>query len=69
MTPDAALLVRACKALERIASALELATTVPPESTTCLHPPDQRIDFGMTNGVDDWQCRACGYRTTAEVKL
>lgn len=64
-SPKDVLFARACVALERIAAALELATAVPsePESTACLHPADQRIDFGVTNGVEDWQCRACGFRT------
>lgn len=57
--------------LRRIADALEvLATAVtappepePPPDPTCPHPPDQRVDFGLTNGQPDWQCRVCGFRT------
>ena len=37
-----------------------------PESTECPHPEDQRIDFGMTNGLPDWQCRLCNFRTVTE---
>ena len=37
-----------------------------PASTDCPHPEDQRIDFGMTNGRPDWQCRLCDFRTATE---
>lgn len=59
------------KQLERIATALEtiVAAMQEPKPTpeaeppTCPHPPEQRSDFGLTNGKPDWECRACGYRT------
>ena len=54
--------------LDRIATTLEtLALLLAPEpeplSTPCLHPEEQRRDFGMTHGKPDWLCEACGYRT------
>jgi hypothetical protein len=55
--------------LHRIANALERLTT-PPDQTapstpaSCPHPPDHRIDLGLTNGQPDWQCRICRYRPT-----
>lgn len=58
--------------LERIATALEDAMTppvAPPAPVECEHPAEARIDFGITDGVEDWQCRLCGYRTTAEPKV
>lgn len=60
---------RQAAALERIADALATLTIPPsePSGQECPHPIEQRIDFGVTGGVEDWQCRACGYRTTAEV--
>lgn len=54
--------------LAGIRKALELAVTVPPQPPAapgCLHPMEQRIDFGVTDGVEDWQCKSCGYRTVA----
>lgn len=65
--------LRGCrKALERIADALEGATAPiaqdAPAPVGCLHPAESRIDFGVTDGVEDWQCKGCGYRTTAQVE-
>lgn len=56
-------------ALERIAVALERVTAPceePPAVVGCLHPLEQRQDFGVTNGVDDWRCSACGFRSVQE---
>lgn len=55
--------------LDRIAGALEKAVALPPAepaAPACLHPLDRRVDFGQTNGVDDWQCGVCGYRTVEQ---
>jgi hypothetical protein len=64
---DFAIVERAVKALERIADVLERAIEPPPapadEPGGCEHPAEARIDFGITNGEPDWQCRACGFRT------
>lgn len=63
------LIVRGVVALERIANALEalLPAPIAADDTTaddaCQHPMATRIDFGVTNGVEDWQCGQCGYRT------
>ena len=62
-------------ALRRIASALEALIPEPEPETTpettqepepCQHPKESRLDFGTTNGLPDWQCRACGYRTPTD---
>jgi hypothetical protein len=52
-------------ALERIANVLEAQTAPPPatDPEECAHPLDARMDFGVTNGVPDWQCKACGYHS------
>lgn len=53
----------------RVALEGAVAMTDPPETAAapagCQHPVEQRIDFGETDGVADWQCgvRTCGYRT------
>lgn len=56
---------RIATALERIVVLLEgggePAAAVEP--IECLHPIEQRTDFGTTDGEDDWQCNVCGYRT------
>lgn len=65
---------RIATAQERIATVLEMLVDSPQEPPTpaseeppmCPHPTDQRIDFGMTNGQPDWQCKVCGFRTVAE---
>ncbi len=55
--------------LKRIADALEtlVALSLPeppaPETATCLHPEEDRVSFGMTDGQEDWQCRRCLYRS------
>ncbi len=65
---DADFRVRLVQALERIAVAVE-AFVAPPQDEpqtdppTCEHPIDARISFGATDGVPDWQCGECGYRT------
>lgn len=53
--------------LDRIATALETPpaeppSQTPPEMPACLHPPESRIDLGLTNGQPDWQCRVCRFR-------
>ena len=48
---------------ELFATAAELAITPEAETSDCDHPVDRRIDFGTTNGIADWQCGRCGYRT------
>lgn len=61
------------KALERIADVLEaaLAETAPSPAgaqVDCDHPVELRRDFGVTNGVEDWECgvKDCGYRSIAQ---
>lgn len=53
--------------LKRIADALEAFLPEPetpePETPECPHPKESRIDFGATNGMPDWECRLCGFRT------
>lgn len=46
---------------------LELAApALPPETPEtppgCPHPPEQKVSFGMTNGVEEWECRQCQTR-------
>lgn len=67
---QAELLGRAVVALERIADLLAQAVVEPvaPPATGCTHPAETRIDFGLTGGVEDWQCRLCGYRTVPPVE-
>lgn len=69
------LLERIAVALERIVDlglvAMSDETSVEPEApavVVCLHPLDQRVDFGVTGGVPDFHCRACGYRSVPEVE-
>jgi hypothetical protein len=54
-------------AIERIAAALESAVNPPAvepvAAPACTHPPERRIDFGITNNVEDWQCSLCEFRT------
>ena len=58
---------RAVVALERIAAALEGVSDLADQSpTVCTHPEDDRIDFGVTRGQADWQCRRCGFRSITE---
>jgi len=54
-------LTRIADALVVIAAPMLLDDTQP--RSGCDHPGDQRFDFGHTNGVDDWQCKVCGYRS------
>lgn len=70
------LAVRFVEALERLASALDRDVTLktaaleeaarPQPPAPCTHPPEARIDFGVTNGREDFQCRRCGYRPPTE---
>lgn len=59
-------------ALERLATVVEAFHGVyfggadaiaAAEPTGCQHPTDQRIDFGLTNSLPDWQCGVCGFRS------
>lgn len=64
---------RLLSALERTADELSKIRAViesmiaPPQTSQepepCLHPEENRIDFGTTNGLPDWQCGICGART------
>lgn len=57
------LLARAVVALEKIAAALELATTpvVDVAPAGCPHPSEQRVDFSA-GPIEEWECRKCGFR-------
>lgn len=62
---------RIAAALERIATALELVVgsfveVEPDQVPECQHPPDNRLDFGVTQGQADWQCSLCGHRSIEE---
>jgi hypothetical protein len=51
-------------ALETMTGLLEVAFEPEPwpaPASGCSHPVEARADFGMTNGIAHWQCRACGY--------
>lgn len=54
-------------AFERLAAAVERIAPDevdgPAVEAECQHPPDARWDYGVTGGIDDWECRQCGYRT------
>lgn len=56
--------------LKLIRLALERLAPEPPKESDapepCTHPEESRIDFGVTLGVPDWQCRLCGFRTVVE---
>ncbi len=57
---------RSVAALERIATAVDLLVAppqAPVDTPPCEHPEESRIRFGVTNGVPDWQCGLCAYRT------
>jgi len=59
-------LTRIADALEGILECLRESNALEPEpemATTCLHPLEARIDLGTTNGVPDWECRICQFRT------
>ena len=71
MEDRAILAERAVLAIERIADELgrlrEMwATPSEPVPEPCPHPTDQRIDFGVTDGREDWRCKACGYSSLSE---
>lgn len=55
--------------LRRIADALALLVPdEPPMSDpapTCPHPEEARIGLGTTNGIPEWECRLCRYRSSA----
>ena len=36
------------------------------EPAPCPHPEEFVVQFGITNGQDDWLCQACGYRSVHE---
>lgn len=60
---------RLVSAFERIGAALELMVAgpeMPSPDEGCAHPEDMRTSFGVTDGVPDWQCRACGFRSVPE---
>ena len=71
------LLTRIAEALEGIRDGLEAIVAsaaapeeLPPGVRVCPGcgrslAPEQRVDFGVTNGQPDWQCRECGYRTVS----
>lgn len=58
------------EALERIAAALEAWTAAPAPANdadaSCNHPFDARIDFGVTGGREDFECRECGFRSVPQ---
>lgn len=54
-------LMRIANVLERLVPEDDPEQT--PETPVCEHPPETRISFGTTNGVPDWQCRICRYRS------
>jgi len=67
-----AALTRIALAEERIAVVAEIQMEPPPKEpapTECPHPDEARASFGVTGGVEDWQCGVCGYRTVVEVPV
>lgn len=58
--------------LTRIADALVVLTAPmladDQQPRECQHPSDSRFDFGVTNGVEDWQCKVCGYRSVPQAE-
>ena len=56
-------LTRIADLLMLIASSSEALSEPDPTDTTCPHPEDLRISFGMTNGQPDWLCSVCQYRS------
>lgn len=59
---------RLIAAVERVAGLLDRATTPidEPVAPGCTHPREDRIDFGVTHGRDDWECRRCHFRTVPQ---
>ncbi len=65
------LLERLAMAAESIAASLkrmepdeEPPAAVEDGEQACPHPPESRTQFGITEGVEDWECRICHFRTT-----
>ena len=66
ISPD---LWRIHQQLTRLADALEVLVQLnmpdqppPPETQEpagCLHPAENRVSLGETNGVPEWECTAC----------
>lgn len=66
LAPVVEALTRIAVALETWSSTAAPAQEASPSDTAapqCLHPLESRIDFGTTNGLPDWQCRICQYRS------
>ena len=71
--------VSALGCLQRIAAALERLADQgdqvlepeepeePAEAVGCAHPQENRISLGGFGATEEWQCRACGYRTPEPV--
>lgn len=57
---NTAVQTRIADALEAVLLPLPSASEAAPPA--CTHPHDERIDFGVTNGVEDFQCKVCGFR-------
>lgn len=61
---------RIAAALERLVVLLEFTLVQSDETVAadapCTHSEDLRVSFGVTAGVEDFQCRACGYRSVGE---
>lgn len=47
--------------LERVFAPVEEPA---PDDEICMHPDDQRVNFGITNGQPDFLCRVCKYRAS-----
>lgn len=52
--------------VEELQRLRELLAAQPVETPACLHPSDQRVEFGAMGDGDEWRCRACGYWHMAE---
>lgn len=52
--------------LTRIADVLEVLVAPPQDEPPgeCQHPVESRIDFGETDGIPDFHCRDCGFRSS-----
>lgn len=65
---------RVCGSIDRLTDvfgALLAALAAEPEQPAagCQHPEDARIPFGRTKGIEDFQCRLCGYRASEAVPV
>ena len=61
-----AVLTRIADELAGIRMLLEVIAAPEPEPKAepgCPHPEDERVSFGMTNGLPDWECRLCQFRS------